>query len=116
MSAAESPSNSTLSHDQQTQLSSSTDEDPTVVAFRDGIASLIQPHLETCSTDLNNVFSAQENVLTELKRMEAAIAKLTQFKNIPKLAQYCDRVKACRKRVVALSALLTSIQARISKY
>ena len=98
------------------QPQASANEDPNVVAFREGISSLILPHLESCSTDLNTVFAAQETVLGELKRMETAIAKLSQFKTIPKLAQYCDRVKACRKRVNALSSLLDTIQQRIARF
>ena len=98
------------------QPTASANEDPNVAAFREGIASLILPHLESCSTDLNTVFAAQETVLGELKRMETAIAKLSQFKTIPKLAQYCDRVKACRKRVNALSSLLDTIQQRIARF
>ena len=100
----------------QPQSTNTNEEDPTVTAFREGIASLITPHLESCSTDLSNVFAAQEKVLEELKRMELAISKLNQFKNIPKLAQYCDRVKNCRKRVTALTGLLGTIQQRITKF
>lgn len=92
------------------------EQDPNVEAFKEGIASLIIPHLESCSNDLNSVFAAQEKILTELKRMEAAIAKLSQFKNIPKLTQYCDRVKVCRKRVTNLASLLSTIQGRIVKF
>ena len=101
---------------QQQEVPQTPQEDANVVAFREGISSLIVPHLELCSTDLNAVFAAQEKILTELKRMEAAIGKLSRFKNLPKLTQYCDRVKTCRKRVTNLSALLNTIQGRINKF
>ncbi|KAK2947647.1 putative Snapin/Pallidin [Blattamonas nauphoetae] len=83
--------------------------------FRNGLESLLVPHLETCQQDINTIYEGQDRILNELKRMEQAMMKLNSFKDIPKLNSYSDRVKQCRKRVTNISNTLNTIQARVTR-
>ncbi|KAA6375932.1 MAG: hypothetical protein EZS28_028541 [Streblomastix strix] len=91
------------------------EDEASVRYFKEGLEELLQPHLETCSADVASVIAAQTRLSAELARMENALLKLGDFRAIPKLSAYFDKVKLCRKRLANIQLSLSTIQGRIKK-
>jgi hypothetical protein len=84
--------------------------------FKDPLSALLATHIETCDNDLDLAFKSQEKLLVELKHMEGVLNKITQFKQVPRLSTYIERIKQCKKRISGLGNSIDTIQQRVARF